>query len=497
MLFDTTNKKYIHTLYAAFCALGVLFSMGNFSIAHAQVNVQPITTQTDSTGTAPNAVDPGSTDKQQPATSQQSAVSNAVDASQPIYTVLQIPIPFVERNCQAPDAEGNLTVPAVCSLTDYIKGVYRLLIGLGALFGVVMIIIGGYQWLFSGGSSDRVGAAKKRIFGAAIGLILALLSFVILNTITPRLVSVRLPNIEPVRTISLAPDATNCSSPVYLDRLFTERNGGRFEEPKNGYDQTRIKDLIDNGDATFEAINTRTSTPGSTATSTPLSQAICANWQSVVEKGKKDVVSQCKGNYCSNSTKESCAPSGCKATYMFGAINWPLLTERFVDQIDIYGVCDGSLMSDIVGSVSTSRSRQYYVPRELVTVYGRGATIATQVQIDSQQTPKFGQSSPYEAITTYERARRLCEGQAGKKLNGFILSVEVYDGILGDDNLYAVGKGCVKALGLARTGTALYDFSILRNNVKPFVNNLFQVSDFDLGAVCDLNINNIDFPDFD
>ncbi|MBI2636696.1 MAG: hypothetical protein HYW81_00685 [Parcubacteria group bacterium] len=117
---------------------------------------------------SPSAVDPGIQTNEQP----------------PLTAKLAIPLPFVPENP---------------SLSQYIAGVYRLLIGLAALFAVVMIMVGGYQWIFSGGSSDKTGAAKKRIFGAAIGLILALLSYVILNAITPRLVAVRLPDVTPVR----------------------------------------------------------------------------------------------------------------------------------------------------------------------------------------------------------------------------------------------------------------------------------------------------------
>ncbi|MBU2575896.1 pilin, partial [Patescibacteria group bacterium] len=115
------------------------------------------------------------------------------DLKDDLYVKLQIPLPFVATDCKLPDGS-----PAVCDMTDYIEGIYRLLIGTGALFAVVMIIIAGYQWIFAGGSPDKINAAKKRIFGAVIGLILALLSFIILNTITPRLVSLRLPDVEPV-----------------------------------------------------------------------------------------------------------------------------------------------------------------------------------------------------------------------------------------------------------------------------------------------------------
>ena len=92
----------------------------------------------------------------------------SINAADDINVKLQIPLPFVRTGPTAENSECE--AGKVCNLTEYIKGVYRLLIGLGALFAVVMMIIAGYQWMFSGGSADKTGAAKKRIFNAKIGL---------------------------------------------------------------------------------------------------------------------------------------------------------------------------------------------------------------------------------------------------------------------------------------------------------------------------------------
>src|SRR3989338_1360239 len=82
-------------------------------------------------------------------------------ASQVLKLKPQIPLPFVKTN-----AQGEIE-----NLDDYIQGVYRLVIGLSALFAVIMMIVAGYQWMFAGGG-EGASAAKKRIFSAAIGLML-------------------------------------------------------------------------------------------------------------------------------------------------------------------------------------------------------------------------------------------------------------------------------------------------------------------------------------
>ncbi|MBU1036826.1 D-alanyl-D-alanine carboxypeptidase family protein [Patescibacteria group bacterium] len=75
------------------------------------------------------------------------------------------------------------------TLAKYIGGLYKFFIGIAGILAVFMIMFGGLQWLFSGGNAQKVSSAKETIFGAAIGLILAIGSFTILQIINPRLVS--------------------------------------------------------------------------------------------------------------------------------------------------------------------------------------------------------------------------------------------------------------------------------------------------------------------
>src|SRR3989344_8157061 len=72
---------------------------------------------------------------------------------------------------------------------QYVSALYQYSVGIAAILAMVMIMVGGFLWLTSAGSPDRVGKAKEFITSAIMGLALALFSFVILYTINPRLVN--------------------------------------------------------------------------------------------------------------------------------------------------------------------------------------------------------------------------------------------------------------------------------------------------------------------
>jgi hypothetical protein len=71
---------------------------------------------------------------------------------------------------------------------EILRLVVLVLIVFVILVGVVSIVIGGYYYMTAGGSADRVRTAKIWIGSALLGIALALLAYVILNTISPTLV---------------------------------------------------------------------------------------------------------------------------------------------------------------------------------------------------------------------------------------------------------------------------------------------------------------------
>lgn len=84
-------------------------------------------------------------------------------------------------------------------LGDFIQYIYRYAIVIAGLLAVIMLIMAGAQWVTSGGNSEAITSAKKRIGGALMGLFLAYMSYFILNTLNPALVQFRLPQVYMVR----------------------------------------------------------------------------------------------------------------------------------------------------------------------------------------------------------------------------------------------------------------------------------------------------------
>lgn len=91
------------------------------------------------------------------------------------------------------------------NIGEFIIYIYNFAIGIAGIVAVIMIIIAGIQWVTSGGNSEAITSAKKKIGQALIGMFLAYGSFFILNTINPALVNLRLPQVWMVKPTSMVP----------------------------------------------------------------------------------------------------------------------------------------------------------------------------------------------------------------------------------------------------------------------------------------------------
>ena len=93
-------------------------------------------------------------------------------------------------------------------LGQFIQAMYQYAIVLAGILAVLMIIFAGVQWIFSGGNTEQITSARKKITGSIVGVLIALLSYTILNTINPYLVNLRLPQIWAINTQNFVP--TSC-----------------------------------------------------------------------------------------------------------------------------------------------------------------------------------------------------------------------------------------------------------------------------------------------
>ncbi len=91
----------------------------------------------------------------------------------------------------------------VTSLSSYLVSAFRLIIGLAALLAVVMITLGGIQYMSTDAISGK-SEGKEKITNALIGLFLAIGSWLILYTVNPRTLDFNL-NISPIQTVTTNP----------------------------------------------------------------------------------------------------------------------------------------------------------------------------------------------------------------------------------------------------------------------------------------------------
>jgi len=64
-------------------------------------------------------------------------------------------------------------------LEDTVIQIVQWVLGFLGLVAVIMILIGGFQWMTAGGNEEKVASAKKIISAAVIGLIIVLLAWAI------------------------------------------------------------------------------------------------------------------------------------------------------------------------------------------------------------------------------------------------------------------------------------------------------------------------------
>ncbi|MEO6077269.1 MAG: hypothetical protein ABIP54_00605 [Candidatus Andersenbacteria bacterium] len=84
---------------------------------------------------------------------------------------------------------ANQPISAFLDSKTPIKNLVNLFVtfvtGILVIVGVITIVIGGYMYMTAGGNASQVSSAKEMITAALIGIFIAFISVVILNTINP------------------------------------------------------------------------------------------------------------------------------------------------------------------------------------------------------------------------------------------------------------------------------------------------------------------------
>ncbi len=74
----------------------------------------------------------------------------------------------------------------------YFGNLYKLALWIVAISALFMLVVGGFLYLSSAGNTSLLGTAKKTIYSALIGLVIALISWLLLDTINSDLTNLKL-----------------------------------------------------------------------------------------------------------------------------------------------------------------------------------------------------------------------------------------------------------------------------------------------------------------
>lgn len=116
---------------------------------------------------------------------------------QPIIYEPQVTIPVTGSGLdQKSTASGNYDdVTGKMSsdlLARYIKALYDYGMSIAGILAAIVLMGGGILWLTSGGNDSRIAQAKEMIVGSVTGLAILFSSWIILNTINPDLLKLKI-----------------------------------------------------------------------------------------------------------------------------------------------------------------------------------------------------------------------------------------------------------------------------------------------------------------
>jgi len=95
--------------------------------------------------------------------------------------------------------QGEGVVVTGDTIANYIKLFYQFFIAMLAVVAVVMVTWGAFKRIMAAGNAESIKTSNDTIFGAVIGLVLALISYSLLNLINPSLTSFKSLEIYQVR----------------------------------------------------------------------------------------------------------------------------------------------------------------------------------------------------------------------------------------------------------------------------------------------------------
>ena len=84
---------------------------------------------------------------------------------------------------QTIDPPSNIPSGGLEKISTVFKNSYTIMLIIAIVLSLIFIVLGGIQWVTSGGDKTKLEAARNKITWAIIGLIIAFVSFFIISII--------------------------------------------------------------------------------------------------------------------------------------------------------------------------------------------------------------------------------------------------------------------------------------------------------------------------
>ncbi len=125
-------------------------------------------------------------------------------------TLFAAQVQFVQlTKTDTPGGSGLEQLYSTTNLSDFLNGLFKFAITIGAIFAVLRIAYAGYLYMGQSDMWSSKGKAKEILSDVTLGLLLLLSIYLILNQINPQILQLdALKNITPATNIVAPEDAS-------------------------------------------------------------------------------------------------------------------------------------------------------------------------------------------------------------------------------------------------------------------------------------------------
>lgn len=124
-------------------------------------------------------------------------------------------------------------------IARYISAIYNYGVGIVGIVAAMMLMIGGIIWLTAAGSSSKIEQAKSFITSSLTGMVLVVTAVILLRTVNPALVDLKVASVENIKEIALPLIYENCTWKIsYVN--YTTVNNNTLKTPVSGCDNREV-----------------------------------------------------------------------------------------------------------------------------------------------------------------------------------------------------------------------------------------------------------------